>query len=259
MTLLGKMTLGGADAIVTDSRFRGQEISQWLGAKAPPIHVIPTGLDIPIPTRSADEVRNELGLPNDPNLKIVGQVSGLVEFKGHETLLESAVQVLKDEPNTLFLCVGFSRGFIDYEKRLHARIAELGLVDRFLIRSYPGSIGDVWQLFDVFTHPSRFDSLPLVVVEAMSLAKPSVVTSVGGIPEVIQHEQSGIIVNIDDVDAMAQGILRLLHDSVSARRMGENARLYYAEHLTPQAMTNAIEDVYRELYETHSDSKKRAA
>jgi glycosyltransferase involved in cell wall biosynthesis len=259
MTLLGKMTLGGADAIVTDSRFRGQEISQWLGAKAPPIHVIPTGLDIPIPTRSADEVRNELGLPNDPNLKIVGQVSGLVEFKGHETLLESAVQVLKDEPNTLFLCVGFSRGFIDYEKRLHARIAELGLVDRFLIRSYPGSIGDVWQLFDVFTHPSRFDSLPLVVVEAMSLAKPSVVTSVGGIPEVIQHEQSGIIVNIDDVDAMAQGILRLLHDSVSARRMGENARLYYAEHLTPQAMTHAMEDVYRQLYETRSNSKKRAA
>jgi glycosyltransferase involved in cell wall biosynthesis len=259
MTLPGKVTLGGADAIVTDSHFRGNEIAKWLGDKSPPIHVIPTGLDIPTAARSREEVKAELGLPVNDNLKIVGQVSGLVEFKGHETLLESAVQVLKEEPDTLFLCVGFSRGFLDFEERLKNRIAELGLTDRFLIRSYPGPIGDVWQLFDVFAHPSRFDSLPLVVVEAMSLAKPSVVTDVGGIPEVITHEESGIIVGIDDTDAMAAGILRQLRETSHAIRMGNNARQYYEQHLTPQAMTQALENVYRSLWESPDAQQKRSA
>lgn len=259
MTLPGKITLGGADAIVTDSHFRANEIKQWLGTKAPPLHVIPTGLDTPLPTRSAAEVRELLKLPSDPALKIVGQVSGLVEFKGHESLLEAAVQVLQEEPNTLFVCVGFSRGFVEYETRLHARIAELGLTERFLVRSYPGSIGDVWQLFDVFAHPSRFDSLPLVVVEAMSLGVPSVVTNVGGIPEVINHEDSGIIVHIDDTDAMARGLIRQLQDPTNARQQGNRAREYYSENLTPQAMTSALENVYRELVQMKSNLVQRAA
>jgi glycosyltransferase involved in cell wall biosynthesis len=260
MTLPGKVTLGGADAIVTDSHFRAEEIKQWLGSTAPQLHVIPTGLETPQATRSASEVRQLLDLPLDPSLRIVGQISGLVEFKGHETLLESAVDVLNREPNSLFLCVGFSRGFIEYEQRLHARIAELGLSDRFLIRSYPGSIGDVWQLFDVFAHPSRFDSLPLVVVEAMAVGVPSVVTNVGGIPEVIRHENSGIVVNIDDVEAMANGIVRQLRDPANADRMKKNARHYYEQNLTPHAMTSALQDVYRSLAEArHESSINRAA
>lgn len=243
----GRQTLSNAAAIVTDSRFRAEEIREWIRCDSVPIHVIPTGIPEPVPTVSAERVRNELGLPPAGKCRIIGQVSGLLEFKGHLDLLEAAPRVLAEHPDVSFLCVGFSRGFTEYESRLKARIAELGLTDRFLLRGWPGPIGDVWQVFDVFAHPSRFDSLPLVVIEAMALAKPSVVTSVGGITEFVEHERSGLVVPSESPEPLAVSLNRLLSDTQLGRRLGENARQTYALQLTPAAMTEAVEELYEQV------------
>ncbi|MBI1311659.1 glycosyltransferase [bacterium] len=243
----GRQTLSNAAAIVTDSRFRANEIREWIRRESVPIHVIPTGIPEPVPKVSADQVRSELGLPPTGQCRIVGQVSGLLEFKGHLDLLEAAPRVLAKHPDVIFLCVGFSRGFTEYETRLQNRIAELGLTDRFLLRGWPGPIGDVWQLFDVFAHPSRFDSLPLVVIEAMALAKPSVVTSVGGITEFVEHERSGLVVPSESPDAFAGSLNRLLSDAELGKKLGERARQTYLSQLTPAAMTVAVESLYESL------------
>ncbi|MHC4878900.1 MAG: glycosyltransferase family 4 protein [Planctomycetota bacterium] len=243
----GRQTLSNAAAIVTDSQFRANEIREWTRCESVPIHVIPTGIPEPVPTVSAEHVRSELGLPPAGERRIVGQVSGLLEFKGHLDLLEAAPRVLAEHPDVTFLCVGFSRGFTEYETRLKNRITELGLTDRFLLRGWPGPIGDVWQVFDVFTHPSRFDSLPLVVIEAMALAKPSVVTSVGGITEFVAHEQSGLVVPSESPELLADTLNRLLTDSQLGSRLGENARQTYESQLTPAAMTLAVESLYAEV------------
>jgi|GEM_PF-974795 len=240
----GRQTLSNAAAIVTDSRFRADEIRQWIRREDVPIHVIPTGISEPVPTISAEHVRSELGLPPVGGCRIVGQVSGLLEFKGHLDLLEAAPRVLAEHPDVTFLCVGFSRGHTEYETRLKNRIAELGLADRFLLLGWPGSIGDVWQVFDVFAHPSRFDSLPLVVIEAMALAKPSVVTSVGGITEFVEHERSGLVVDAEAPESLSTALNRLLSDEELGRRLGERACETYASQLTPAAMTAAVETLY---------------
>lgn len=243
----GRQTLSNAAAIVTDSQFRANEIREWIRCDRVPIHVIPTGIPEPVPTVSAEHVRSELGLPPPGECRIVGQVSGLLEFKGHLDLLEAAPRVLAEHPDVFFLCVGFSRGFAEYETRLKKRVAELGLTDRFLLHGWPGPIGDVWQVFDVFAHPSRFDSLPLVVIEAMALAKPSVVTSVGGITEFVGHERSGLVVPAESPQSLAESLCHLLADSPSGTRLSEQARLTYESLLTPVAMTSAVERVYADV------------
>lgn len=240
----GRRVLSNAAAIVTDSRYRADEIRQWTGTDRVPVQVIPTGIPEPVASVTAETVASELGLPPVGSCRIVGQVSGLVEFKGHLDLLEAAPRILALNPDVVFLCVGFSRGFTEYEQRLKNRIAELGLTDRFLVRGWPGPIGDVWQLFDVYVHPSRFDSLPLVVIEAMALSRPSVVTSVGGIPEFVKDGFSGLVVPPESPEAIARSVNRLLAIPELGRQLGARARQTFEAQLTTSAMTTAMESLY---------------
>lgn len=247
MRLPGQLAFGLADAIVTDSQVRADDIRNWMTKKGAPLHVVPTGVPIPTPTRAAADVRRELGLPDDPGLKIVGQVSGLIPFKGHDVLVEAAARVLSQEPNTAFVCIGFNRGHDEYETKLRARVAELGIADRVIFRGYPGEIGDVWQLIDVFAHPSKFDSLPLSVLESMAVGKPGVMSAVGGIPEVITHDVNGLLVPPSEPLLLADGIVQLLRDPQLRSRIGNAARESHRVHFTPQVMARTLETIYSTL------------
>lgn len=247
MRLPGQLAFGLSSAIVTDSQVRADDIRSWMKTKDVPIHVVPTGVPVPVPTRSAAEVRRELGLPEDPRLKIVGQISGLIPFKGHDVLVEAAAQVLAQEPNTAFVCIGFNRGHDAYEAKLRARVTELGIADRVIFKGYPGEIGDVWQLIDVFAHPSKFDSLPLSVLEAMAVGKPGVMSAVGGIPEVITHDVNGLLVPPGEPGPLAEGIVKLLRDPQLRNRLGSAAREAHRAKFTPQAMARSLEGLYASL------------
>ena len=106
-----------------------------------------------------------------------------------------------------------------------------------------GEIGDVWQLFDVFAHPTRFDSLPLVVMEAMALRIPSVVTEIGGIPEVVDHEKTGLVVPSREPSRMAESILHLLRNRSEADRLAQAATDRYRQSLSPEQMARNIEQI----------------
>lgn len=258
MKLPGQFTLGSASALVTDSQARGDEIRRWLW-RCPPLHVIPTGLERPRSERSKSEVRQLLGLPADDGRAVVGFVGGLVPFKGQMDLIEAAAQVLQSCPETLFVCVGFGRDYHDYEASLQRRIEELNLRGKFFISAYPHGIGDVWPVIDVQAHPSRLDSLPLVIIEGMACGKPIAATSVGGIPEVIRHEHTGLLVPSADPAAMATALIRLLRNPDQAARLGQTAAEFYAAHLTPAAMTTAIENLYLSLAGRDQVVQSRAA
>ena len=156
----GKITFGCADAIVTDSAARRTDIARWSTQPAAKVAVIPNGIEPPRATRPAVEVRRSLGLPLDPSIKIIGQISGVIPSKGHEVLLQAAERLLKHEANVAFAFVGYARGQDAYVARLRQRIQELGLADRIALAGYPGPIGDVWNVIDIHVHASQFDSLP---------------------------------------------------------------------------------------------------
>ena len=249
MRLPGQLALGSAQAIMTDSKARATEIREWLWRKSVPLHVAPTGVSCPVAQRSPEEVRQYFKIPtgSEGPLKVVGYLAGLVPFKGQKVLAEAAVEVLKHEPDTVFLCIGFSRDFVDYEQQLRRQIRDSEIEDRFIIGEYPGSIGDVWQIIDYHVHPSLLDSLPLAILEGMATGKPIVATSVGGIPEVILHEQTGLIVPPQDPAAIAQALLRLMRDPLLARRLGDAAKAMHQQELTPGVMARKLETVYRGL------------
>jgi glycosyltransferase involved in cell wall biosynthesis len=243
----GRMTFRWADAVVTDSLARRDDIARWATQPTTKVAVIPNGIEPPQPTRSAVEVRRSLGLPLDPAVKIIGQVSGIVPSKGHEVLLQAAERLLKHEANVAFAFVGYSRGHEDYLARLRQRIEELGLKDRIAVVGYPGPIGDVWNVIDIHVHASQFDSLPNAILEGMSLGKPAVVTSVGGIPEVVTHEETGLVVPPGDADALEVALTKLLRSPTFANRLGEAAARRHRERLRPEQMASSMERLFLRL------------
>ena len=98
---------------------------------------------------------------------------------------------------------------------------ELAVADRI---DWLGEVGEPHPLIagaDVFTLPSREDPFPLVVLEAMALARPVVAFDVGGVRE--QLEDAGVVVPAGDVKAMARAVIALLEDEAERRRLGAEA------------------------------------
>jgi glycosyltransferase involved in cell wall biosynthesis len=242
----GQFNLGRAASLIIDSDTQAAQVRKWL-MHAPPIHVIPNGTLPPQATVSKDQILRTLKIPADQPLAIIGQVSSLISYKGQLVLIEAAKRVLERHPNCIFLLVGYERRDTGYREALLQRAAALGISDKVLVVSYPGPIGDIWNIIDIHAHASLMDSLPNALIEAMSLGKPSVVTSVGGIPEVVRHGYNGMLTPPGDPEQFAQNLLKLLEDSQLRENIGREAQASYSQKFSPLVMTRRLEGVFFDL------------
>jgi glycosyltransferase involved in cell wall biosynthesis len=247
-----QLTLAMAAAVITDSEAVRDELQRWMIRRHPRILVIPNGVAPLSSDKTNAQMREILGLPEDPDVRIVGQVSTLVPTKGHLTLIEAARTVLDEAPKTAFLIIGYPRSDSgDYPERLARRAAELGIADKVRIVGYPGQIGDIWQVIDIQAHPTLLDSLPNAIIEAMSMARPSIVTPIRGIPTMVDDGRTGYIVPTNDPPALAAALLRLLHDPQKARAFGEAAHARYLERYCPEITTRSLEEVFMSIAWRH--------
>jgi glycosyltransferase involved in cell wall biosynthesis len=238
------ITLNLASAVITDSEARRSELRQWIWKPSGKAWSIPNGIPAPRPSRPAKDLRLELNLPADNGLKIISQISGIVPSKGHMVLLDAARRVLENYPNAFFLLVGFCRNHRAYPDQLLEKARQLGIGDRVRICSYPGPIGDIWQIVDIHVHASLFDSLPNAILEGMALGKPAVVTEVGGVREAVEHEETGLVVPPNDSEALAHALLRLLNDPNEAATLGAAARARYEVRYRPELMAQSLEHCF---------------
>jgi glycosyltransferase involved in cell wall biosynthesis len=247
MRLLGQAIYARADAFICDSKANSDLINRWLYRPHPRPVVIPNGVPVPLVTRTNAEMRRLLNLPPGRSARVVGQVSRLIPYKGHPVLLKAAREVLAQEPDTWFICTGYPNEDPGYAETLRREAETLGVAERVRIVSWPGSIGDIWEVIDVHAHASVHDSLPIAITEGMSLAKPAVVTNVGGVEEMVTHEETGLVVPMNDPGALAAGILRLLCEPATCRRLGAAAQQRYQRHYRPECMSRALEELFVDL------------
>ena len=242
---LGQAVYAMTDALVSDSQDAIDSMRRWM-VRPPPGYNIPNGVVPPAPSRPAAEVRAALDIPADA--RVVGQVARLQHIKGQDLLLQAAPRVLAAHPDVIFLLVGYRQLAADYQAGLDRLVEQHGLQDRVRFVSWPGPVGDVWQIIDVHAHPTRRDSSPMALMEGMSLGRPAVTTKIGGIPEIVTNEETGLVIAPDDVDALAGALLRLLGDEALARRLGQAAHARYLARHQPATMARAIEALYRQLH-----------
>jgi len=200
----------------------------------------PSGLKDGLPSFVNQPDGSASGIP------VIGFVGELREKKGLKTLLSAYAQVNKKQPITL-LIVGEVRAgedkqaFDDFRtSNPDSQIVVTGYVSHNDLPAY-------YSLIDVFVHPSLRDGMPNAVLEAMACGKSVVVTPVGGIVDMLKNCENGMIIPVNDVDALTNAINTLLTDESLRKKLGQSARRTIVEKFTPEKELKANLEVYRKL------------
>ena len=209
--------------------------------RLPPTETLYHGLDpaAGVPP-SPDGVREELGI--GPTAPLVGTVANFRAEKAHGDLLRAAALVRRSVPDVRFLLVG--QGPLEGQVRREAE--RLGLGDTVIFAGFREDVPRLAAALDVFALSSRHEGLSIALMEAMALGRPPVVTSVGGLPELVTHDRHGLLVPPGDPAALAAGIVTVLQDPALAERLGSAARRRAAD-FDIRAAIGRMEDVYGEL------------
>jgi len=176
-------------------------------------------------------IRNGLTDPADPHnsartpsqqlrFGIIGQVN---PWKGHLDLLEAFAPISRKHRNTELHI--FGKGNADYKSELIQKSAALGVVDRLCWHDYVTDRSAIYRNLDVCVVPSlSADPFPTTALEAGFFGLPAVVTRRGGLPEIIEHEVNGLVVEAERPQELAAALCRLAEDPALRHRLGQNAR-----------------------------------
>lgn len=189
---------------------------------------------------NAEAVRERLGLA--AGTPLVGIVARLHAVKGHRYFLEAARQVLLSRP-ARFLVVGDG----PLRRGLEELAAKLDIAGRVTFTGFVEDVRPYMASLDLLVVSSLWEGFGLTAVEAMALGVPVVATEVGGLPEVVRHGETGLLVPPADAGALAGSIAWMLDHPGQAREMAEKGGKVVREKFTAAAMARRTEELYRRL------------
>jgi glycosyltransferase involved in cell wall biosynthesis len=219
--------------------------------------VIYDGVDLPEeqvePQQLRHEVVQELGIPS--SRAVVTMVARVAPQKDHPTLVRAAARVVETFPDVHFLIVGAptspEAGGQPYLAEVEALIDSAGLSAHFTFTGYRSDTSRLMAASDIVVLCTHSEGLPLVVLEAMAHAKPVVATAVDGIPEIINHGETGLLCAHGDAEQLGDRLLFLLKDPDAAVRLGKAGqrccRERFGQHQFAQSMAGYYRDILRAL------------
>ena len=218
------------------------EMTDFLSSQCPraKIATIPNGIDLESVRSkfSKAEARTRLGVPED--FKMIGTAGRLEPIKRLDLFLEMARLVRDRRSDVRFVVAGEGRE----ESRLRALTENLGIQDDVMFLGHRDDVFDVLRALDIMVLSSDHEGMPMVLLEAMALGVLVVARAVGGIPEVIQRDVSGVLVNSSDPAALAESCLKALDDAESSRRMTEAAQTLVQEKFSAERTAGEVRLLY---------------
>jgi len=229
--------LVSSDAVTAVSAYLKDETHRLLDVNRP-IDVIHNFFFPRAVRRTRDEVRAELGIGGE---LLLLHSSNLRPLKRIDLLLESIARVRPRKSFKLLVLAGDS--FVPFERD----VRRLGLEDCVIVREKVNEIEDYLQVADLGVFTSESESFCLSILEAMCFGCPSVAMNVGGIPEVIQHDRTGLLVTFGDTNDFGCCVEELLMDSGRRQALGRDAQSAAAARFSAEAIVSQYEAVYRRV------------
>jgi glycosyltransferase involved in cell wall biosynthesis len=178
----------------------------------------------------------------------VGMVGHLAPIKGQEDFVRAAALVCGRRDDVDFIIAGEDKSRSGENRRsLEKLIKELGLNQRVSLTGWVADVARLLPTFDLFVSPSRSEPFGLAIVEAMAAGLPVIATTSEGAREIIDDSQTGRLVPVGDLEALANAIVELLSDPPERERLSENARRAVRERFSLEGMVAATEQVYRQV------------
>ena len=226
-----------SDAVTTVSESLKRE-TQRVFDFDDPIEVIHNFFVPRPPRRSREEVRRELGLGDEV---VVLHSSNLRPGKRIDLLLETVARVHPLNAFRLLILAG--EPFAPFSEQ----VQRLGLTECVIVREKVTDIEDYLQVADIGLFTSETESFCLSILEAMCFGCPSVSTRVGGIPEVVEDNQSSLLIPFGDVAALAGALESLIDDKIRRSDLGRAAQARARERFSAEVIVPRYEALYRRL------------
>ncbi len=217
---------------------------------------IPSGIDVQAFRNGAlngngQDLRQKLGLSN--GVPVIGTVTRLVKEKGLELLLEAAARL--KQKSWAFHMVWVGDGPLRGE--LEKMAQQLGVADRLFITGMCTDVPSWLSCFDLFVLPTLWEGMGRVFLEAQTAGVPVIGTKVGGVPDVIHHGLTGLLIPPGDLMALTEAMEQLLANKELRQRMGKAAAEFVSQsQFHVQFMVRKIEEVYEQAWQRRVGARR---
>jgi glycosyltransferase involved in cell wall biosynthesis len=222
------------DAFATVSPEIAKAVTRYRTVPASKVSIIPNGSAVVEPTRNREEIRSSHGIPQDAY--VIGTVGRLHEVKRQEILL-----IIASAFGDWVLLVGDG----PEKARLERFASDLGIADRVVFAGYQPQPIDFLAAMDVFALTSRSEGFPVSLLEAWAAKLPVVVSAVGGLPAIVDHEKNGLLVPPSEIRAYGTAFVRLRSDRPFAAELAAAGHRKLLENYTLDRMAGRYESLYR--------------
>lgn len=247
--------IAASSQVICCSNYMAKQISEAFGFPRERLSVIPNGVNI---SRfgngtGVESIRRQFAKSGE---KIVLFVGRLVQEKGVHVLVGAIPKVLQKMPDVNFVIVG-EGGLKEYLLR---EAWDFGVGHNVFFTGFadPKRLASIYKASDVAVFPSLYEPFGITALEAMAAQTPVVVSSTGGLAEIVEHEKTGLTVYPDNSDSLAWAILKVLQNPSFARNLRKQALLRVQEKYdwdTIAAQTVAVYDAAESLVTTFDPSK----
>ncbi|HPO11891.1 MAG TPA: glycosyltransferase family 4 protein [Candidatus Hydrogenedentes bacterium] len=236
-----ELTSGGVEEHLAEGIGRREQFS-----------VIFSGIDTaPSDAAIAKREATRAALGMGPEEVLIGGVGRLEPVKGFTYFVEAARSVLRSDAHARCILIG------DGAERETLRTQAAGMGDRFQFLGWRRDVPELMAAMDILAVPSVNEGMGRVVLEAGAAGVPVAASRVGGIPDIVDDGETGLLITARDAGALAEAMLELAHAPERRRWMGATARAKVVPHFSLQKMVERIEALYEELlYEKKLDSRR---
>jgi glycosyltransferase involved in cell wall biosynthesis len=250
LSRLHRITLSRVARVLAVSEAVGRQLRMQKIVPREKVTVVHNGIDISRFETAMREFDREQfcrrwNLPE--NSVLVGSVGSLNPLKGHEDFLQAAARVADIFPAACFIVAGVdvTPGQIN-RSNLDRLVRKLKIESRVRFIGKMADIGPLFCALDLFVSASHSESFGLAIAEAMTTGTPVVATETEGAKEILRDGETGLLVRVRDVAALAEAIGALLGDEVRRERIGQSARQEVKLRFSLDRMVDATEQIYQE-------------
>ena len=210
---------------------------EWIPKKR--IQVIYNGVAAVERPSDAQAIRRKLGIAQ--TALVLGTISRFDPIKNQIMMLDALSEIRKTHDD----CVLIMAGDGPERAALESRVQELGISDHVHFTGFITDIAAHLNAIDFFLLTSFSEGTSMTLLEAMSVGKVVIATSVGGNVEVVENGVSGVLISSDDTAALVANVLRLSNDATEVQRLSEGAVAAYSQRFSVEQMVAGYENLYQ--------------